>query len=122
MKETKAAQARTLLTFNPELSVKEIAERTKLDATAVYQYRKQLQNKMRSQKPKVFNKATKVVVPAMGKLNKQPVARVEELAVQRFIENSNLSYNLGNAVGHIAKNQLKEAIWFINRELALPTK
>jgi hypothetical protein len=120
MKMTKATQARTLLTFNPELSMKEIAERTKLDLTTVYHYRKEMREK--SGQHRVYNKPTKVVTSTTSMQAKQPIARVEELAVQRFIENSNLSYNLGNAVGHIAKNQLREAIWFLNRELALPTK
>ena len=135
MRVTKVDHVRRLLTNRPDLTPKEIAQRTKACISEVYQQRLKLRAFTEGTLPKVATAKIVVADEQIPVFKKKEEVKAEEYEIPKYSEaftnavdliaKHELNFNSGSALAHILKakgtpiNKLENihaAIWYLNQE------
>jgi hypothetical protein len=117
-KSLKTKKALAYLQANPSAKASEVAKKFNMTLSYVYVL------KSKSKKPsKIIKTSTQKEV--VDNVNHPPHYKVGGIETIDFIEAKKLNYNLGNVVKYITRadhkgsrnEDLKKALWYLNREL-----
>ena len=122
-KSLKTKKAIAYLQANPSAKPSEVAKKFKMTPSYVYL----LRNKIK--KPsKLIKSSTKEEV--VDKVNHPPHYKVGGIETIEFVEAKSLGYNLGNVIKYVSRadhkgsrdEDLKKALWYLNREVSKLSK
>jgi len=122
-KSLKTKKAIAYLQANPSAKPSEVAKKFKMTPSYVYL----LRNKIK--KPsKLIKSSTKEEV--VDKVNHPPHYKVGGIETIDFVEAKSLGYNLGNVIKYVSRadhkgsrdEDLKKALWYLNREVSKLSK
>ena len=121
-KSSKSKKVIAYLEANPSAKSSEVAKKFKMTLSYVYV----LRSKMKKPSDVIKTSTKKEVV---DNVNHPPHYKVGGIETIDFIEAKKLNYNLGNVVKYISRadykgsrhENLKKALWYLNRELGRNT-
>ena len=121
-KSSKSKKVIAYLEANPSAKSSEVAKKFKMTLSYVYV----LRSKMKKPSDVIKTSTKKEVV---DNVNHPPHYKVGGIETIDFIEAKKLNYNLGNVIKYITRadykgsrnEDLKKALWYLNRELGRNT-
>ena len=118
--KNRVQQVRDIMDASPKIKAAQVA--AKLRVTTSYAYLLMSKAKRNDEVHKTRMQAS----TPRGEILEEPVLQaVSEIQTIDFIEEKNLSYNLGNAVMYITEREgrkledLRKAQWYLTREIAI---